>query len=63
MPAHTDTMMMQGLHRRFEGQQEKQVVIDNKLWPVKTHLNRISGAERRCLLMLTEFDCRGKQTC
>lgn len=36
MPAHTDTMMVQGLHRRFEGQQEKQVVIDSKLWPVKT---------------------------
>lgn len=35
MPAHTDTMTVQGLHRRFEGQQEKQVVTDRELWPVK----------------------------
>lgn len=31
MLAHTDTMMVQGLQRRFEGQQEKQVVTDSKL--------------------------------
>lgn len=36
MPAHTDTMMVQGPNRRFEGQQEKQVVTESKLQPVKT---------------------------
>lgn len=45
MPAHTDTMMVQGLHKRFEGQQERQVVTDSKLLPVKPgHLKRISSA-------------------
>lgn len=36
MPAHIDTMMVQGRYRRFEGQQEKQVVTDSRLQPVKT---------------------------
>ena len=36
MPAHTDTMMVQGHYRRLEGQQEKQIVTDSRLQPVKT---------------------------
>lgn len=65
-------MTVHGLHRRFEGQQGKQVVIDSKLWVVKNHLNWIYSAvverplgECRCApsCVLTEFVWRRKQTC
>lgn len=36
MPTHTDALMVQGLHGRFEGQQEKQVVTDSESWLVET---------------------------
>lgn len=54
--------MTQGLHRRFQGQQEKQVVLDSKLRAAKINLNRIYSAVVEgpgdCSLMLVNANVK-----
>lgn len=47
-------MMVRGLHGRFEGQQEKLVITDLQLWPVKTQ------PFKRVVLLQNEIRGRGE---